>query len=257
LAAGALLLPVALPFVGIAGAIVGGLLVRERSCSRREQLRHLQREVDDSEEVTERLLASLQDVVSDLRLEEVIAKVTRNAQVSVGGRDFLLLVRESDVLACQSSSDLPPGAVTAVEAWANGSPRVLERSLLLDDVTRLPALTPLGELDNPLCSLASAPLHAHGESIGLLVALGGQRRTFLPRDVTVRESYAAQVAIALSNARLYQNERSLAARDPLSGLLNHRRFHEAVDAELARCASEQFHSSLVLIDLDHFKRVTT
>src|SRR5205807_7577748 len=132
---------------------------------------------------------------------------------------------------------------------------VLEQSLLLDDVTRLPGVGRLVELDNPLCSLASAPLNSVGESFGLLVALGGQQQTFLPRDMSVLESYAAQVAIALSNARLYQNERSLAARDPLTGLLNHRSFQEAIDAELDRCARENFHSSVVLIDLDHFKQV--
>jgi GAF domain-containing protein len=42
------------------------------------------------------------------------------------------------------------------------------------------------------------------------VALGGQQQMFLPRDISVLESYAAQVAIALSNARQYQTERSLA-----------------------------------------------
>src|SRR5438105_13600910 len=78
---------------------------------------------------------------------------------------------------------------------------------------------------------------------------------FLPRDTAVLESYAAQVAIALVNARLYQNERSLAARDPLTGLLNHRSFHEAVALELKRSSSGQFLSSVVLIDLDNFKQV--
>jgi len=253
--ASALLWAAALPFVGAGAAIAAGLLVRNRWRSRREQLRHLQRQLTDSEDVAERLFASLQDVVSDLRLEEVVAKVTRHAQAAVGGREFLLLVRDGDGLVCQSSSGLPAAAVAVVEAWANGSPRLLERSLLLDDVTRLPVLTPLAELDNPLCALASAPLTSLGEPFGLLVALGGRQLTFLPRDVSVLESYAAQVAIALSNARLYQNQRSLAARDPLTGLLNHRSFQEAIDAELAQCAHEQFYSSVVLIDLDHFKQV--
>ncbi len=255
LAVGALLLPAALPVVGIGAAVGAGLLVRERTRWRREQVRHLVRQVHDSEGVTQRLFESLQEVVSDLRLEEVVAKVTRNAQAAVGGREFLLLVRSADGLTCESSSDLPAAAIAAVEQWANASPRLLEQSLVIDDVGRLSTLEALVELDNPLCSLASAPLNSLGEPFGLLVALGGQQRTFLPRDVAVLESYAAQVAIALSNARLYQNERSLAARDPLSGLLNHRSFHEAVDAELARCAREGFYSGIVLLDLDHFKRV--
>ncbi len=63
------------------------------------------------------------------------------------------------------------------------------------------------------------------------------------------------MAIALANARLYQTERSLASRDPLTGLLNHRSFHDALAAELRRCTSERFYSSVILLDLDNFKRV--
>ncbi len=250
-----LLLPAALPWVGTGAAVAAGLLVHDRWRSRHEQWRHLQRQVEDSEEVAQGLFASSQDLASDLRLEEVVAKVTRNAQAAMGGREFLLLVREGDGLVCQSSSGLPGHAVADVEAWANGSPRVLDGSLLIDDVTSLSALAPLAELPNPLCSLASAPLHSAGEPFGLLVALGGQQQAFLPRDTSVLESYAAQVAIALSNARLYQDQRSLAARDPLTELLNHRSFHEAMDVELERCGPEGFQSSIVLIDLDQFKQV--
>ena len=253
--ASAILLPVALPLAAAGGALVGGWALREHSRWRAERWRHLERQVEDSEQVTQRLFASLQDLVSDLRLDEVVVKVTRHAQAAVGGREFLLLVREGDGLMCQSSSGLPGKVVAAVEAWANASLSALTESLLIDDVAVVPALELLAGLENPLCSLASAPLNVSGEPFGLLVALGGQQRMFLPRDMSVLESYAAQVAIALANARLYQNERSLAARDPLTGLLNHRSFHEAIAAELRRCATEQFHSSVVLIDLDNFKQV--
>jgi diguanylate cyclase (GGDEF)-like protein len=253
--ASAFLLPLALPFAALSGAVVGGLVIREHVRWQAEQWRHLKRQVEDSEQVAERLFASLQDLVSDLRLDEVVAKVTRHAHAAVGGREFLLLAREGDGLICQSSSGLCGKAIAAVEAWANASPAALADSLLIDDVITEPALELLSQLENPLCSLASAPLNVSGEPLGLLVALGGQQSMFLPRDVSVLKSYAAQVAIALSNARRYQNERSLASRDPLTGLLNHRSFHEAVAFELRRCSAEQFHSSIVLIDLDNFKQV--
>jgi diguanylate cyclase (GGDEF)-like protein len=250
-----LFLPIMLPFAAVGGVLVGGWVLREHAVWRAEQWRHLQRQVDDSEQVAQRLFASLQDLVSDLRLDGVVGKVTRHAQAAVGGRDFMLLVRDGDGLICQSSSGLPSKAIAAVEAWANGSRNALADSLLIDDVVTEPGLEVLAGLENPLCSVASAPLTVRGEPFGLLVALGGQQRMFLPRDMSVLESYAAQVAIALANARLYQNERSLAARDPLTGLLNHRSFHEALSAEMRRCATEQFFSSVVLIDLDNFKQV--
>ena len=216
--------PAALPVAAGVAALSAAFIVEGRWRWRRNQCRHLQRQIDDSEDVNQRLFESLQDLVSDLRLEEVVAKVTRHAQAAVGGKDFLLLVREGDGLICQSSSELPGGTVAAVETWANGTPQALTGTMLIDDVCTVEALAQLSDLADPLCSLASAPLTRAGEPFGLLVSLGGQQQTF-------------------------------AAHDPLTGLLNHRSFHEALDAELARCERERSVSSLVLIDLDHFKQV--
>lgn len=54
-----------------------------------------------------------------------------------------------------------------------------------------------------------------------------------------------------SNARL----RELVYRDGITGLYNHRYFHETLEKELSR--SKRYHSSLSLIlcDLDHFKKI--
>jgi diguanylate cyclase (GGDEF)-like protein len=45
----------------------------------------------------------------------------------------------------------------------------------------------------------------------------------------------------------------LARRDPLTGLLHHRAFHDLVGRELARAQRYRGRLALVLLDLDHFK----
>lgn len=45
----------------------------------------------------------------------------------------------------------------------------------------------------------------------------------------------------------------LARRDPLTGLLHHRAFHDLVGRELARAQRYRCRLALVLLDLDHFK----
>jgi diguanylate cyclase (GGDEF)-like protein/putative nucleotidyltransferase with HDIG domain len=94
-----------------------------------------------------------------------------------------------------------------------------------------------------------------GRSLGLLVALANSADGFLPHDVDLMQSYAAQAAIALANARLYEAQEELATRDPLTGLLNHREFHEAVARELDARRRGGGAVSVVLLDLDGFKRV--
>ncbi len=55
----------------------------------------------------------------------------------------------------------------------------------------------------------------------------------------------------LANARLHE----LAFRDALTGLYNHRFFQEALDKELDRSKRYQHEFSLVMFDIDHFKKV--
>lgn len=252
----ALVAPVALPGVGLAALVSGTALARRELRARRERWRHLERQAEDNADVARRLFETLRDLTSDLHLEEVLAKVTHHAQAAVGGREFALLVREGDGLRCQASSGLPATSIAALEGWANGTPRVFEQAIVFDDVAAVEGLAAVGqETAMPLKSLACAPLVTRGEPFGVLVALGTQQHTFLPSDVEVLESYAAQAAIALSNARRYDLEKRLAAHDPLTGLLNHRRFHETLDERLAACDHESDASTLVLVDLDRFKRI--
>jgi diguanylate cyclase (GGDEF)-like protein len=254
LTASALLLPAAIPAAAALALTSTGVLLGTEIGRRRGAWRQLQREAEDNADVAQRLFASLQDLVSDLQLEEVLSKVTRNAQAAVGGREFALLVREGDGFTCQSSSGLPPGSTAALEAWANANGRAPDQCLVIDDVTAVPALARLAGPPMPLCSLASAPLTFFGDTSGLLVALGTQSHTFLPRDVEVLQSFASQVAIALNNARRYHVTKTQADRDPLTGLLNHRSFHDTVDRALREHDGGES-TCVVLLDLDNFKRI--
>ena len=204
----------------------------------------------------QRLEQTLRDLVSDLRIDDVLEKVTRNAQAAVGGKEFALLVDDDGKATCRSSSDLPPHALRTLEAWATGHAEQLQAAVLIDDLTEVPELVALpADRDQPLRSLCAAPLITRGERVGVLVALANGLASFLPNDVALLESYAMQAAIALSNARMYEAQSTLASRDPLTELFNHREFHEAVGRELERCRRHGGGLAVVLFDLDGFKAV--
>ncbi len=69
------------------------------------------------------------------------------------------------------------------------------------------------------------------------------------RDVTARKRLEAQTLESLAAAE------ELAAIDPLTGLANHRTFHERLRTEVERARRHGRGLALVLMDLDHFKRV--
>src|SRR3954469_3218099 len=223
---------------------------------RRRRYQHLQRRADEQAVVAERLANSLQDLVSELRLDDVLAKIRKNAQVAVGGKEFALLVDDGDAMRCKSSSTLPRQTLEALEDWAEAGVAASQEPIVLDDLSRVADLAELPrDRVLPLRSLCAAPLVFRGRLLGMLVALANAEGGFLPHDVDLLQSYAAQAAIALENARLYEAQQQLASRDPLTGLLNHREFQEAVARELEECRRHGGAMSVVLLDLDDFKRV--
>jgi len=256
LAATALAAPAVLPFAGVAAggaaAVAGTKAVR----GRRRRWRALRAQAEQEREAAERLTTSLQDLVAGLDLDEVLAKITHNARTAVGGTEFALLVLEAGTMHCRSSSGLPPDTVAALERWADSTAGLLQSPMVLDDVSAARELAPLPDSRAlPLRSLCAAPLTFREMQLGALVALAGGAHGFLPRDVDLLQSYAAQAAIALTNARLYAAQEARASRDSLTGLLNHREFHETVARELERCRRYGGRMAVALFDLDDFKLV--
>ena len=86
------------------------------------------------------------------------------------------------------------------------------------------------------------------------MALARRPDTFLPQDLDWIEAYAAQAAVALSNARLYGVQQEMARRDELTSIGNRRAFDEALAAEVLRFTRYQTPFSVALLDLDGFKR---
>src|SRR4051812_23383511 len=254
---GALAFDVALmPEAAAAAAALGAAAAHSELRFRRRRYQHLERRADEQAVVAERLANSLQDLVSELRLDDVLAKIRKNAQVAVGGKEFALLVEDDDGMRCKGSSTLPKEALAAIEAWADGPVAKSEGPSVLDDLSQVAELAELPRCRVlPMRSLCAAPLVFRGRSLGMLVALANAEGGFLPHEVDLLQSYAAQAAIALENARLYEAQQQLASRDPLTGLLNHREFQEAVARELEECRRHGGAMSVVLLDLDDFKRV--
>ena len=150
----------------------------------------------------------------------------------------------------------PPRSLTALERWARGTASMLQAPTVVDDVAGVSELAGLPASRRAAPGLAvRRAADFRDRSLGVLVALAGATEGFLPRDVDLFQSYAAQAAIALTNARLYAAQEARASRDSLTGLLNHREFHETVARELERCRRYGGRMAVALFDLDDFKLV--
>jgi diguanylate cyclase (GGDEF)-like protein len=111
----------------------------------------------------------------------------------------------------------------------------------------------LGETDTPRHVL-SLPLGDERRPESGELRLYG-RDNFSERDQELARSLVAQGRIALENARLHNLVRRQAQTDELTDLANRRRFMSALEQEMARTSRFGTPLSLVLFDLDRFKRV--
>ena len=108
------------------------------------------------------------------------------------------------------------------------------------------------------------PLVANGEAIGILSIqnndlLSPARDHYLDSDSFARRgqiaaTVAEYIAVAVANLNLRESLRLQAIRDPLTGLYNRRYMQEFLDRELHSARRKRRPLSVMMLDLDHFKR---
>jgi diguanylate cyclase (GGDEF)-like protein len=99
------------------------------------------------------------------------------------------------------------------------------------------------------------PLVEAGRSIGLVEMTGRESLHLDTATLDLVHAMANEAAMMLENARLYEDARNLADRDPLTNFLNHRSFYERLGEELLRAQRSRQAVALMMIDLDGFKLV--
>jgi len=101
----------------------------------------------------------------------------------------------------------------------------------------------------------AVPVRAGERLWGAIGASGVAPERAYPEAVECLGRLAELVGIEVSNAEARARLAALAATDHLTGLANHRTFQERLSQEVTRASRHGRRFSLVLLDIDHFKRV--
>ncbi len=104
-------------------------------------------------------------------------------------------------------------------------------------------------------SLIVVPLVARGRLKGTLNIYRAGFQEFTEDEFLLVVRFGDAAALAIDNAHIRASLERQAQTDPLTGLWNHRTFHERLREELVAASSEQSSVALVMLDLDDFKRV--
>jgi diguanylate cyclase (GGDEF)-like protein len=119
----------------------------------------------------------------------------------------------------------------------------------------------LGKGSDPLLekykdTILYLPLVVSGQSIGLLVVDNLlSQQTIEGEDAGLLKSFAGQIALAVDNARLFEEVQELSLYDSLTHLPLRRYFNQRFQEELYRAERFSQPVSLIWVDVDHFKGI--
>lgn len=102
-------------------------------------------------------------------------------------------------------------------------------------------------------SFLSIPIKLKDRVLGAFNFNSGKANGFSSYDIRLLTAVANYLAVAMENARLYEETRHLSLTDDLTGLVNRRHFFERLSREWQRAERFETPLSLLMADIDHFK----
>ncbi|PKO12501.1 MAG: hypothetical protein CVU39_23745 [Chloroflexi bacterium HGW-Chloroflexi-10] len=113
----------------------------------------------------------------------------------------------------------------------------------------------LDEISISFPGLISIPLHLGERQLGALTLVMAPDAVFSGDEIRLLQTIGDQYSAAIERARLFENAEHLATVDSLTGLFNRRYFFQQAQTEFMRAYRYQHAVSVIMLDIDYFKRV--
>ncbi|MHB8513256.1 MAG: sensor domain-containing diguanylate cyclase [Actinomycetota bacterium] len=199
------------------------------------------------------------DIEDSLSIQEIMGDLCRGLVEGFQFTSAATLVRDGDVLTCAGGHNLTGASNAKVEvrgpiseALSEGHPVIVASARARSDQT-------LNDLFGARGYVA-VPLGGDGLIVATRAGRGRRGGVVRAREIEALRSLAHHASLALANAKLHEHVTAMARTDPLTGLHNHGEFQRILANELGRIDrysslhGQQHHLSLLLIDIDHFKK---
>ncbi len=243
------------------GHAAGGHVHVLKDVSDRRRAEAEVRELAVEQEVLRRVATVVASGAEPSEVFDLVAKevaLLLGVEVGVVSRFDAIGERAVDVgvwVAPESSAERPPARIPLDGGAPLARVHRTGRPARVDDLRTIDEKTAGLLVGHGFRGGVAAPVQVGAIRWGAVVALT-IREHGLPVGAEDRLArFAELVGLTVANADARARLASQAATDPLTGLANHRSFHERLEAEVARARAEDGELALVVFDLDRFKDV--
>lgn len=198
-------------------------------------------------------------VNSALEINAVLDKILEQLENVISSDSSSVFLIEDDHVRMKAGRGLPNLPELLARQYSLQNPLFTDidshqSPIIISDAQADPRFESWGDA-NYIHGWIGLQLRVREECIGYLTIDSRKINAYNQADADLAQAFSDEAAIALENARLFQQVKTLAITDPLTGLYNRRYFFEAAQREFERTRRYGGHLAIILIDLDHFKGV--
>jgi two-component system, cell cycle response regulator len=190
-----------------------------------------------------------------LDLEGMLEVILDTAAVTLGATTGALFLRRptGDDLRLEVAQGYTPPQKALLAVGKGVAGRAAQGAEVLVPGARV---EPVGPVEPPAGTAVAVPL-MRGDRVMGVIALYGRPtlEPFTAEDVHTLASFASQASVAIENVLLHQETQQLSITDGLTGLWNRRYLELSLRKEIERANRFNRPLSVLLVDIDRFKRV--
>jgi len=208
-------------------------------------------------EELETLYEVARNLTTTLDLKEILSRISSLVAQRLHVPQFSIMLSTPDG-RLEVKAAYPPGQGTEGVSfqWGEGAcgAAALElKSIYLPDLEADGAIfvRAPGHLEHG--SLLAVPMIHKDQLMGVLNFQRPEKAAFSAGEIDLLTAVADQAALAVKNAKLHAEMRSLSLTDALTGAPNRRRLFANMEMEIARAHRFGTQLSVLMIDVDHFK----